>query len=159
MESFPSRGIDPATAIAEVGARMNDLLTLHHVGIVCPDTSLLEVFWSLAGTDDGRSPADVAFRHVPEFQCDCYLLGRIELVVPKGPHKEGTPLHRWLLSRGQSLHHVAFEVADIDAQCERLRARGIPVVLEAAVDGVAGLRVNFVPPSVCGFLVELVEAT
>jgi catechol 2,3-dioxygenase-like lactoylglutathione lyase family enzyme len=113
----------------------------------------------LAGVDDDRALAEVAFRHVPEFQCDCYLLGRIELVVPSGPHKEGTPLHRWLLSRGRSLHHVAFEVADIDSECERLRAAGVPVVLDAAVHGVAGLRVNFVHPSHCGFLVELVEAT
>jgi hypothetical protein len=38
-----------------------------------------------------------------------------------------------------------------------LRASGVPIVLREAVDGVAGLRVNFVHPSYCGFLVELVE--
>ena len=158
MESFRSHDLDPARALAEAGG-LEGRVTLHHVGIVCPDTSLLEAFWSLAGADEGRSGADVEFRHVPEFQCDCYLLGTIELVVPNGPHKEGTPLHRWLLSRGRSLHHIAFEVTDLDSQCERLRATGVPVVLDAAVQGVAGLRVNFVHPSYCGFLVELVEQT
>jgi catechol 2,3-dioxygenase-like lactoylglutathione lyase family enzyme len=159
VESIPSYEIDPARAVEQAGARLTGPLTLHHVGIVCPDTSLLESFLSLAGVDEDTTTADVAFRHVPEFQCDCYLVGKIELVVPNGPHKEGTPLHRWLLSRGRSLHHVAFEVPDIESQCERLRAAGVPIVLDAAVQGVAGLRVNFVQPSYCGFLVELVQVT
>jgi catechol 2,3-dioxygenase-like lactoylglutathione lyase family enzyme len=159
VESFSSHKIVAARELAEARARLNGALSLHHVGIVCPDTSLLKAFWSLAGVDEDTSQADVAFRHVPEFQCDCYLLGKIELVVPNGPHKEGTPLHRWLLSRGRSLHHVAFEVADVELQCERLRSAGVPVVLDAPVQGVAGLLVNFVQPSYCGFLVELVEVT
>ena len=131
-------------------------MNLHHVGIVCPDSALIDTLRTLAEAK-ASGPGDVEFRHVPEFQCDCYLIGRIELVVPNGPHKEGTPLHRWLLSRGRSLHHIAFEVADLDSECERLRASGVPIVLRDAVDGVAGLRVNFVHPSYCGFLVELVE--
>jgi catechol 2,3-dioxygenase-like lactoylglutathione lyase family enzyme len=127
------------------------------VGIVCPDASLLERFLFLVGGTDSDGENGIAFRHVPEFQCDCYLLGKIELVVPNGPRKEGTPLHRWLLSRGRSLHHVAFEVDDVDAACARLRAERVPVVLDRAVDGVADLRVNFIHPSFCGFVVELVE--
>ena len=131
-------------------------LDLHHVGIVCPDASLIDTFRALTGVGD-ESAHDIAFRHVPEFQCDCYLIGRVELVVPNGPRMEGMPLHRWLLSRGTSIHHIAFEVTDLDAVCARLRTEGVPVVLDDAVAGVAGLRVNFVHPSHCGFLVELVE--
>ncbi len=100
---------------------------------------------------------EVAFRHVPEFGCDCYLLGRIELVVPTGPPSAGTTLQRWLAARGTSLHHIAFEVADVDAAAASLREAGLPVVLGSAVDGVAGLRVNFIHPSYCGFLLEIVQ--
>jgi catechol 2,3-dioxygenase-like lactoylglutathione lyase family enzyme len=145
-----------ARARAEVEARLGGDMSLHHVGIVAPDDTLFETLRFMTNAGDDRS-SEIAFRHVPEFQCDCYLLGRIELVVPNGV--EGTPLHRWLLSRGRSLHHIAFEVEDLDAECERLRSAGVPVTLEAAVDGVAGLRVNFVHPSYCGFFVELVEKT
>jgi methylmalonyl-CoA/ethylmalonyl-CoA epimerase len=128
-------------------------MKLHHVGIVCRDSSLLERLLRLAATA-GREPE---FRHVPEFQCDCYLAGQIELVVPQGPHKDGMPLQRWLDARGPSLHHIAFEVDDVESQALRLREAGVPVVLDAPVDGVAGMRVNFVHPSYCGFLVEIVD--
>ena len=131
---------------------------LHHVGIVCADTRVLDSLLYLAGaTGERDAKREVSFRHVPEFQCDCYLLGQLELVVPNGPQKEGTPLDQWLRGRGTSLHHIAFEVDDLDAQCVRLRDEGVPVVLDEPVDGVADLRVNFIHPSFCGFLVELVE--
>lgn len=153
-----SHDIDLAQrAVTDPRPQRGPEMTVHHIGIVTPDTKLFESFGFLIGGSD-PVPPKIAFRHVPEFQCDCYLLGRIELVVPNGPHMEGTPLDRWLRSRGRSLHHIAFEVSDLDTECDRLRAAGVPVVLEAAVDGVAGLRVNFVHPSYCGFLVELVEA-
>lgn len=132
-------------------------MNLHHVGIVCPDAALIDTLRVLTGVGDELSQS-IEFRHVPEFQCDCYLIGQVELVVPNGPRMEGTPLHRWLLSRGRSIHHIAFEVTDLEAVCARLRAAGVPVVLDDAVTGVRGLRVNFVHPSHCGFLVELVES-
>ncbi len=138
-------------------AQPNRDMNLHHVGIVCPDATLIDTLRSLTGVNN-ELPRGIEFRHVPEFQCDCYLVGKVELVVPNGPRKEGTPLHRWLLSRGRSIHHIAFEVSDLDAVCARLRAAGVPVVLDASVSGVAGLQVNFIHPSHCGFLVELVEA-
>jgi methylmalonyl-CoA/ethylmalonyl-CoA epimerase len=139
---------------------LGDEAALHHVGIVCPDASLLEPLLTVASAKAQSAPSQVAFRHVPEFQCDCYLLGQIELVVPTNG-AEGAPLaplERWLKGRGTSLHHVAFEVEDVDAQAASLRKAGVPVVLEHAVQGVADLRVNFVHPSYCGFLVEFVEA-
>lgn len=152
------QGIDAARrARAEAETRLGSDMSLHHVGIVVPDDTLFETFRFLTNAEGDERPSEIAFRHVPEFQCDCYLLGAIELVVPSGA--PGTPLHRWLLSRGRSLHHIAFEVEDLDAECERLRSRGVPVTLDAAVDGVGGLRVNFVHPSYCGFFVELVERT
>jgi len=123
------------------------------VGIVCRDASLLERLLRLAAVGE-RAPA---FRHVPEFQCDCYLLGQIELVVPEGPNKAGMPLQRWLDARGTSLHHIAFEVDDVEVQAARLREAGVPVVLDQPVDGVADMRVNFIHPSYCGFLVEIVD--
>jgi catechol 2,3-dioxygenase-like lactoylglutathione lyase family enzyme len=133
---------------------------LHHVGIVCPDRKLLGPLLSLAGSRTNGAGGEVASAYVPEFQCDCYLLGQLELVVPTDPDEDGaplTPLQRWLKGRGTSLHHIAFELDDVDGHCAALRERGVPVVLEQAVAGVADLRVNFVHPSYCGFLVELVE--
>lgn len=82
-------------------------------------------------------------------------MGRVDLVAPNGPHMGGgTPLHMATFTWPRSIGHDAFEATDLDASCVRLHAAGVPVVLGDAVDGVAGLRVNAVHPSHCGFLVE-----
>lgn len=129
-------------------------MNVHHVGIVCPDSGLLERLRAIGGVGAGT---EIAYRHVPEFGCDCYLVGHIELVVPTGPRSAATPLQRWLAARGTSLHHIAFEVEDVDVAAASFRQAGLPVVLDSAVEGVAGLRVNFIHPSYCGFLLEIVQ--
>ncbi len=68
----------------------------------------------------------MAHLYVPEFQCDCYLVNQLEIVVPSGPNTTGTPIQGWLLSRGRSLHHIAFQVGDLDAECARLRKASVP---------------------------------
>ena len=110
-------------------APTNQAMNLHHVGIICPDVTLIDLLGALAGAGDELS-RNIEFRHVPEFQCDCYLVGKVELVVPNGPRKEGTPLHRWLLSRGRSIHHIAFEVTDLDAMT--FLAFGVGLMLRAS---------------------------
>lgn len=80
---------------------------------------------------------------------------RIELLEPL--HGEGA-LGRFLEARGPGVHHVAFEVGDLDVALARARRAGLRVVEPAPRPGAAGTRVAFVhPSSTHGVLVELVE--
>ena len=45
----------------------------------------------------------------------------VELLAPLGPD---TPVGKFLAKRGPGLHHVAYQVADIDAALARARAGG-----------------------------------
>jgi methylmalonyl-CoA/ethylmalonyl-CoA epimerase len=72
---------------------------------------------------------------------------RIELLRPLGPE---TPVGRFLASRGPGLHHVAFEVADVAAELERLRADGAQLIDESPRLGLFGLQVAFVHPEATG---------
>jgi methylmalonyl-CoA/ethylmalonyl-CoA epimerase len=66
---------------------------------------------------------------------------------------------RFLDARGEGLHHVAFEVDDLDAALADLRARGAELIDERPRHGLGGHRVAFVHPrSANGVLTELVEA-
>jgi methylmalonyl-CoA/ethylmalonyl-CoA epimerase len=66
---------------------------------------------------------------------------------------------RFLDARGEGLHHVAFEVDDLDAALAGLRARGAELIDERPRHGLGGHRVAFVHPrSANGVLTELVEA-
>jgi methylmalonyl-CoA epimerase len=80
---------------------------------------------------------------------------QIQLLQPLTPD---TPVGRFLESRGEGLHHVAFAVADIDAALEHLAASGTPLIDDVARIGGGGHRIAFVHPSAfAGTLIELVE--
>ena len=55
------------------------------------------------------------------------------------------------------MHHVAFEVADVAAELERLRRDGVQLIDEEPRQGLFGLQVAFVHPEATGgVLAELV---
>ena len=78
---------------------------------------------------------------------------RIELLEPLS---DGSPVARHLEKRGEGLHHVCFEVDDIEAAVQRVRAAGGQLVDPAIREGAEGARVAFVHPRTAhGLLVEL----
>lgn len=80
---------------------------------------------------------------------------RIELLAPSG---DDTPVGRFLARRGPGMHHVAYEVADVPAELERLAEAGAELIDAAPRRGLFGLQVAFVhPDSVHGVLTEVVS--
>jgi methylmalonyl-CoA/ethylmalonyl-CoA epimerase len=78
---------------------------------------------------------------------------KIELLEPLGPD---TPVGRFIDKKGPGLHHLCFEVADIEAEMDRLRESGAVFIDEKPRVGAHGSRVAFLhPKSSCGVLVEL----
>jgi methylmalonyl-CoA/ethylmalonyl-CoA epimerase len=82
--------------------------------------------------------------------------GRVELVTPLGPD---TPVGRFLAKRGPGMHHIAFEVDDVDDAVVELARRGVTVIEGGPRPGMGGKRVAFVhPESLDGVLAEVVGA-
>jgi methylmalonyl-CoA/ethylmalonyl-CoA epimerase len=80
---------------------------------------------------------------------------RIELVAPTGVE---TPVGKFLAKRGPGMHHVAYEVSDIDAALVELVSEGAELVDQEPHTGLFGLQVAFVhPDSVHGVLAEVVS--
>ena len=79
----------------------------------------------------------------------------IELVQPAEPD---SPLHKFLETRGQGLHHICFEVDDIEAEIEKLLEKGATMIDQKPRSGAHNSRVAFMhPKSSSGVLIELVE--
>lgn len=82
--------------------------------------------------------------------------GAVELLRPLDA---SGAIARFLESRGEGLHHVAFEVGDLEAALDDLRGRGAELIDERPRIGLGGHLVAFVHPrSANGVLTELVEA-
>lgn len=79
----------------------------------------------------------------------------VELLAPLGPD---TPVGKFLAKKGPGLHHVAYQVADIDATLAALKAAGTRLIDETPRIGIRNSRVAFVhPASTGGVLTEIVE--
>ena len=79
----------------------------------------------------------------------------VELLRPLG---EETPVGRFLAKRGPGLHHVAYQVADVQATLATLRDRGLQLIDEQPRTGIRGSRVAFLhPASSGGVLTEIVQ--
>jgi methylmalonyl-CoA/ethylmalonyl-CoA epimerase len=77
----------------------------------------------------------------------------VELLEPASP--EG-PIARFLGKRGPGIHHICYEVDDLDAALARCRAAGYRLVDEVPRPGAHGRRIAFVHPKATGgILLEL----
>jgi methylmalonyl-CoA/ethylmalonyl-CoA epimerase len=69
-----------------------------------------------------------------------------------------TPVGRFLASRGPGLHHVAYQVPDIEAALAALTQSGARLIDEKPRTGIRNSRVAFVhPKSSGGVLTEIVQ--
>ncbi len=81
--------------------------------------------------------------------------GRLELLEPLAGD---TPVGRFLAKRGPGMHHVAYEVADLDATLAELTDAGADLIDMRPREGLFGLEVAFIhPDSVHGVLSEVVS--
>ncbi|MBC8429527.1 MAG: methylmalonyl-CoA epimerase [Dehalococcoidia bacterium] len=77
----------------------------------------------------------------------------VELLEPIG--NEGA-IAKFLEKRGEGIQHVCYEVDDINAEVESLKAKGMDVLGEPR-PGAEGMAVFLHPRGTHGILVELVE--
>jgi len=79
----------------------------------------------------------------------------VELVEPQDAE---SGLGKFLAKRGEGVHHICFEVDDIDAALARLREHGAQLIDETPRTNSKGMRFAFVhPKSAHGVLIELYQ--
>ena len=128
-------------------------LQLHHVGLIVQDIDAAVARYQQLGlgTPD-RFRIEEQNVDVATFSTET---GYVELVSPIV--NEGG-LVRYLESRGESVHHVAYAVSDIRAELTRLAEAGFDLIDTEPRIGAHGWLVAFVHPKSChGVLTELVQ--
>jgi methylmalonyl-CoA/ethylmalonyl-CoA epimerase len=131
------------------------ILGVHHVGIAVDDLeTAVERYRRMLGIEPSHRER-VEDQGVEEVLFDVGG-SAIQLLGALGPE---TPVGTFLGKRGPGVHHVAYRVADVAAELERLRAEGVRLVDEEPRRGSRGTTIAFVHPSgMGGVLVELVQS-
>ncbi|KVV13236.1 methylmalonyl-CoA epimerase [Flavobacterium sp. TAB 87] len=127
---------------------------IEHIGIAVKDleTSNL-LFEKLMGTAPYKSE---------EVQSEGVLTSffksgpnKIELLAATNPD---SPIARFLEKKGEGIHHIAFDVSDIEAETARLQKEGFVVLNDQPKLGADNKRIVFLhPKSTNGVLIELCE--
>jgi methylmalonyl-CoA epimerase len=79
----------------------------------------------------------------------------VELLAPLSAD---TPVGRFLAKQGPGLHHVAYQVKDIEATLAQLRTAGLQLIDQQPRTGIRGSRVAFMHPrATAGVLTEIVQ--
>lgn len=80
----------------------------------------------------------------------------LQLLGATGPD---TTVGKFIERRGEGLHHIAYEVDDLEAALAELKGKGVPLIDEEPRLGGRGHMVAFVhPKGNHGLLVELIQA-
>ncbi|HSK07740.1 MAG TPA: methylmalonyl-CoA epimerase [Acidimicrobiia bacterium] len=130
------------------------LLNLDHVGI------------AVRNLDHALDSYRERYRVEPLYRETVESQGVEEAMIPVGgsfvqllqPLAGDTPVGRFLETRGEGLHHIAFVVSSIDDALDHLREEGARLIDQTARPGGRGTRIAFVHPAdLAGTLIELVE--
>jgi methylmalonyl-CoA/ethylmalonyl-CoA epimerase len=133
---------------------MNSKMKIDHLGIAVRSISDSLKFYTdalgleLEGTETVESEGvHVALIPVGE--------SRIELLEPVS---EDTVVGRFIAKRGEGLHHISYEIEDLEEKIEALKAQGVRLLEGYPRRGAGGKLVAFLhPASANGVLVELSE--
>lgn len=130
------------------------LTRIDHVGVAVAD---LDAALRLYG-DELKMPV-VHRETVAEQGVEAVLLdvgeSHVELLSPLGPD---TPVGRYLAKKGPGIHHVAYQVEDVERTLAALKAAGMRLIDETPRVGIRGSRVAFVHPGATGgVLTEIVQ--
>lgn len=125
-----------------------------HLGIAVKDLEAAKSFYEdvlgLACSGEEVVPSQkVKTAFIPAGDVNIELL---ESTDPDGP------IAKAIEKRGEGVHHVAYEVDDIEAALADMKAKGVRLIDEEPRAGAHGARIAFIHPKASlGVLVELCE--
>lgn len=131
------------------------LTKINHIGIAVQSLDASIPFYR-----DNLGMAFAGIEEVPEQKVRVAMLAvgesMIELLEPTS---EESPVAKFIEKNGVGIHHIAYEVTDIEAAIAKLLGDGARMVDEKPRNGAHGTRIAFIhPKSSNGVLTELCQA-
>ncbi len=130
------------------------MLKVEHIGIAVKSiAAAVPVYEKLFNTDCYKTETIVAQRVNTAF----LRLGESKIELLEGLNAESV-IGRFIEKRGEGLHHIAFEVADIEEEMQRLQGEGFTLLNNVPARGADNKLVCFIQPKETnGVLIELCQ--
>ncbi|WP_461534485.1 methylmalonyl-CoA epimerase [Sinomicrobium sp.] len=127
---------------------------IEHIGIAVSNIEAAnEVYTKLLGV----SPYKTEEVKSEGVKTSFFQVGESKIELLEATNVE-SPIHRFIEKRGEGIHHIAFDVDDIEAEISRLQKEGFTVLNETPKPGADNKRVVFLHPrDTKGVLVELCQ--
>lgn len=130
---------------------MKSDMKIEHIGIA---VRALEGSNPLFAKLFGVQPYKEEFVESEGVKTSFFMLGdsKIELLEAT---REDSAIYKFIEDKGEGMHHIAFEVEDIYAEIERMKAEGIRVLIDPPKNGADNKLITFLhPKDTNGVLVE-----
>jgi len=130
------------------------IIGIEHIGIAAKNIREASPFWNHVLQIAHSSTEDVDEQGVIT---DIYDTGqgKVELLQAKYPDSH---IAKFLVRHGPGIHHICFQIEDIDEAIHELKSEGIQLIGNGSSIGAEGYKVVFIHPrSTGGVLVELAE--
>lgn len=127
---------------------------IEHIGIAVKDVNQSnELFKKLFGKEHYKVEA-VASEGV---STSFFMLGETKIELLEAT-TENSAIAKFIEKKGEGIHHIAYEVDNLDAEMERLKKEGFELINQTAKDGADNKRICFLHPKTTnGVLIELCE--
>jgi len=127
---------------------------IEHIGIAVTDINKSnELFSKIFGKENYKSEIVESEGVITSF----FQIGenKIELIEAKNTD---SPISKYLQKNREGMHHIAFEVEDIEKEMERLKKEGIRLINDSPKKGADNKLICFLhPKDTNGVLIELCQ--
>jgi len=126
---------------------------VEHIGIAVSDLAGSNALFKSLFNQEAYKEEAVESEHVTT---SFFKLGETKIELLEGG--SDSAIAKFIVKKGEGIHHIAFEVDDIYAEMERLKKEGFQVLNEQPKKGADNKLVCFVHPKTTnGVLVELCQ--
>ena len=127
---------------------------IEHIGIAVSDLEKSNaLFAALFGVGPYKQEAVASEGVMTSF----FEAGPNKIELLQATHAE-SPIAKFIAKKGEGIHHIAFDVADIVAEMARLKAEGFVLLNDVPKPGADNKLVAFLhPKSTNGVLIELCQ--
>ena len=127
---------------------------IEHIGIAVKDlTAANKLYSKLLNT----SPYKIEEVDSENVNTSFFQIGESKIELLEGTSSD-SPISKFIEKKGEGIHHIAFEVDDIEKEIKRLTKEGFQMIHEKPKDGADNKLIAFLhPKSSNGVLIELCQ--